>query len=132
MSKILVFLPNAVSHAIALRSSQVHLGRHAHNTIVLPDHRVSGVHALLQRIDSDWWIEDLGSTNGTWINSKRIQTSIVLPDDELRLGACLLRLLSGTDKPTRSPARRRADAIHEALTLPAADFDVTNLMPSGQ
>ena len=58
MSKILIFLPDAVSHAIALRQPRLHIGRHRHNTIALPDPHVSGVHAVLQQTDGDWWIED--------------------------------------------------------------------------
>jgi len=129
MSKILVFLPGAVSHAIKLRLPRQHIGRHAHNTIALPDARVSGVHALLQQTQTDWWIEDLGSTNGTWINGKRINASILLPEDVLHIGGCTLRLLL-SDKTKKRPSRQEADQFHEALTLPA-DFGPTDLMRTG-
>ena len=130
MSKILVFLPNAVSHAFELRLPRLHIGRHAHNTIVLPDAHVSGVHAVLQRTDSGWWIEDLGSTNGTWINGRRVNTSILLPDDVLRIGGCTLRLLLSDDKAAKRGGVVSDDASHELLTLPA-DFGPTDLMRHG-
>ncbi|OYV30994.1 MAG: hypothetical protein B7Z79_04605 [Thiomonas sp. 20-64-9] len=130
MSKILVFLPDAVSHAIALRQPRLHIGRHSHNTIALPDPRVSGVHALLQRTDSGWWVEDLGSTNGTWLNGKRISASILLPDDVLRIGGCTLRLLLSADQPRKRQPPNDTDQFHEALTLPA-DFAPTDLMRPG-
>ena len=130
MSKILVFLPSAVSHAIDLRLPRLHIGRHAHNTIVLPDAHVSGVHALLQQTESGWWIEDLGSTNGTWINGKRVNASLLLPEDVLRIGACTLRLLLSADTPKKRQSPQETDQFHEALTLPA-DFGPTDLMRTG-
>jgi pSer/pThr/pTyr-binding forkhead associated (FHA) protein len=33
---------------------------------------VSRVHALLRHKDSQWWVEDLGSSNGTWLNGERL------------------------------------------------------------
>ena len=130
MSKILVFLPGAVSHAFDLRLPRLHIGRHAHNTITLPDVRVSGVHAVLQRTESGWWIEDLGSTNGTWINGKRVNTSILLPSDVLRVGGCTLRLLPSAETSTKRVQAQDADQFHELLTLPA-DFGPTDLMRHG-
>lgn len=127
MSKLLVFLPGAVSHAIELRLPRLHIGRHGHNTIALPDPRVSGVHAVLQHTESGWWIEDLGSTNGTWLNGKRINASILLPDDVLRLGDSTLRLLLSQEKPRKQQTPEGLDQFHEALTLPA-DFGPTDLM----
>lgn len=129
MSKILVFFPGAASRAIDLRLSRLHIGRHGHNTIVLPDVHVSGVHAVLQRSESDWWIEDLGSTNGTWINGQRISTSILLPEDVLRIGRCTLRLVPSHGRPTK-PADGEDDPLHEMLTVPA-DFGPTDLMRTG-
>lgn len=117
MSKFLVFLPGAVSHAIDLRLPRLFIGRHAHNTIALPDLRVSGVHALLQQTESGWWIEDLGSTNGTWINDRRVNASPLRAKDVLRIGGCTLRLLLSTDKTRKRPVPEDADPLHEALTL---------------
>jgi pSer/pThr/pTyr-binding forkhead associated (FHA) protein len=86
---------------------------------------------VLQRTDSGWWIEDLGSTNGTWINGKRTQGALLLPDDVLRIGACTLRLLPSADKAMQQEqvARPRSDALVESLALPA-DFGQTDLMRS--
>jgi pSer/pThr/pTyr-binding forkhead associated (FHA) protein len=97
MSTLLVFLPNQVSRAIALREKRMLIGRHATNAIALPDPLVSGVHAALFVTDSGWWIEDLGSRNGTWINRRRVHSSVLLPQDTLRIGRCTARLLLALD-----------------------------------
>jgi pSer/pThr/pTyr-binding forkhead associated (FHA) protein len=127
MSKILVFLPDGVSRAIDLRMTRLHIGRHPRNTIALPDPLVSGVHALLQETATGWWIEDLGSTNGTWINGKRMNSSILLAEDVLRIGGCTLRLLPSVVKSGRRVADPDADQLHEAVTMPA-DFGPTDLL----
>ena len=129
MSKLIVFLPGEVSHAYVMRPPRMHIGRHPTNAIVLPDPHVSGLHAVLQYTDSGWWIEDLGSTNGTWINGKRVSTSILLPDDLLQIGACTLRLLPSADKPAGS---NRSDGTHglDQMPSPPADFRPTDLLRS--
>ncbi|MBI4320768.1 MAG: FHA domain-containing protein [Chloroflexi bacterium] len=48
------------------------IGRSAGNTIVLPDTVVSSQHALIAAHDGEWVIEDLRSTNGTYVNRHAI------------------------------------------------------------
>jgi hypothetical protein len=49
-----------------------HVGRGAHNEIVLTDDSVSETHAKLQRRDDGWYVVDLGSTNGTYVGGQRL------------------------------------------------------------
>ncbi len=69
------------------------LGRDLSNTIVLPDPAVSAEHALLALRDGHWWLEDLGSTNGTYLNDVRLtQPTLVVPGDVIRIGHTRFRL----------------------------------------
>ncbi len=53
----------------------------------LDDITVSRDHALLVRRGSDWYIDDCGSLNGTYVNRERIESSYRLADgDELQIG----------------------------------------------
>ncbi|MCB0211169.1 MAG: FHA domain-containing protein [Anaerolineae bacterium] len=45
-----------------------YLGRDPDNTIILSDSLASGRHARISRENGVWWLEDLGSTNGTTLN----------------------------------------------------------------
>jgi pSer/pThr/pTyr-binding forkhead associated (FHA) protein len=50
-----------------------HVGRGAHNDIVIDDDSVSDTHAKLQRRDDGWFVVDADSTNGTYVGGQRIQ-----------------------------------------------------------
>jgi pSer/pThr/pTyr-binding forkhead associated (FHA) protein len=51
------------------------------------------VHARIFERDGAWWLEDLGSTNGTYVNRTRVSTpTAVGPGDEVRMGKATLEL----------------------------------------
>lgn len=56
-----------------VRSPLAHVGRGAHNDIVVADESVSDSHAKLQRRDDGWYVVDMGSTNGTYVGGRRIE-----------------------------------------------------------
>ena len=129
MSTLIVFSPNEPERSIELKPARLFIGRHRRNTIVLPDPTVSMVHALLQHSEPGWWwVEDLSSTNGIWLNGRRVQISLLLPGDTLELGHCALRLLATQPlkKNRASVVKNSRGWISEAMTIPA-DFESTNL-----
>lgn len=70
------------------------LGRGPTNTIVVPDGFASHEHALLMWRDQQWWIEDLGSTNGTLLNRRLVDKPIrVNPGDIVQVGGVKLKLI---------------------------------------
>ncbi|GIW05658.1 MAG: phosphopeptide-binding protein [Dehalococcoidia bacterium] len=72
------------------------VGRAPGSGLVLPDETVSSRHALLRQVDGRWWLEDLGSTNGTRVNGRPLAAAtVVVPGDLLEFGAVRLRLERG-------------------------------------
>ncbi len=72
------------------------LGRAKDNTLVLDDPFVSSHHALILWRDEQWWVEDLESHNGTYLNDERISTARPLTSgDRIRLGETILRFWEG-------------------------------------
>jgi pSer/pThr/pTyr-binding forkhead associated (FHA) protein len=70
------------------------IGRDDTAGIVIEDEQVSRRHALLTVSDDGARVDDLGSTNGTWVNGARIATpQPLLAGDELRVGGTRLRLM---------------------------------------
>jgi len=61
------------------------------NTIVIQDTFVSAEHALIQRYKDCYWISDLSSTNGTFVNGNRIEDEMALtPGDMIKIGSVVL------------------------------------------
>ncbi len=56
-----------------VRSPLAHVGRGAHNDIVVSDDSISDSHAKLQRREDGWYVVDMGSTNGTYVGGRRIE-----------------------------------------------------------
>jgi hypothetical protein len=69
------------------------LGRDVNNTIVVDDEFASGQHAVLTYRGRAWYLEDLGSTNGSFVNGTLVEGVAPLGfGDELQLGNVRLRL----------------------------------------
>ncbi len=69
------------------------IGRNVNNTIYIEDDFVSTTHAMLTFRGRSWFVEDQGSTNGTYINGHRIDRPVALSfGDELTIGRVRMRL----------------------------------------
>jgi pSer/pThr/pTyr-binding forkhead associated (FHA) protein len=79
-------------HTAPLKDTMT-VGRAATCDVILRDTYVSNVHARIFERDGAWWLEDLGSTNGTYVNRTRVSTpTAVGPGDEVRMGKATLEL----------------------------------------
>lgn len=78
---------------VPLKESGVLLGRNPECTLVLDDDYASGRHARVYYDDKSWYVEDLGSTNGTHVNGERIGAATPLQaGTQLRIGTTVLEL----------------------------------------
>jgi hypothetical protein len=69
------------------------LGRDVNNSIVVEDEFVSATHAALTYRGRAWYVEDLGSTNGTFVNGSPVDgLSPIAFGDEVQIGQVRLRL----------------------------------------
>jgi len=79
--------------AVALESAPVTFGRGPECTMPLADEYVSTQHARLVLHDNHWYVEDLGSTNGTYIGNERLtRPTQVGAKSRVRLGKTVLEL----------------------------------------
>jgi len=76
------------------------IGRAADNSLVIPDETVSAHHARLAFQEGQWWLEDLGSRNGTAVNGIPLEGPLVVTyGDQITFGRieCLLEALEVED-----------------------------------
>jgi pSer/pThr/pTyr-binding forkhead associated (FHA) protein len=79
-----------------VRTPLAHVGRGPHNDVVLPDESVSDAHAKLQKREAGWYVVDMGSTNGTYVGGRRVETEQKLEGaPDLRFGGVKLTFRAG-------------------------------------
>jgi pSer/pThr/pTyr-binding forkhead associated (FHA) protein len=69
------------------------VGRRPDSDIFLDDVTVSRDHAILVRRGEDYYLDDLGSLNGTYVNRRRIESHRLADGDELQIGKYKLAYL---------------------------------------
>ena len=75
------------------QKSEIFIGREATSTYPIIDDTVSGRHARLAFRHNQWWVEDLKSTNGTFLNDEPVHTMTVLVSgDEIRIGQTVMKV----------------------------------------
>ena len=77
------------------------LGRVAGNTIVVDDPHTSARHAELRFARGQWWLRDLGSSNGTLLNDEPVRAVVgVRPGDVIQCGRVRFRLVPSFSVPS--------------------------------
>ena len=78
---------------IPLGQAPILIGRAPESTLVLDDDYASGRHARLSLRHGVWMVEDLGSTNGTFLGRNRVQDPVpIAPGAQVRIGRTVLEL----------------------------------------
>jgi pSer/pThr/pTyr-binding forkhead associated (FHA) protein len=76
--------------SIVLSLEGLTIGRDLSNQFLLNDEQISRRHAKLEFADGFWWINDLGTANGTYVNGERIMRHPLQHNDQITLGQCIL------------------------------------------
>ena len=93
MGKLVVSLDGVVIKEVQITKDKTSLGRRPYNDIVIDNLAVSGEHAVLQMVGSDVFIEDLNSTNGTYINGKAVKKQLLQHNDTVEIGKYKIKYL---------------------------------------
>ena len=86
MPKMIITLDGAAIKEVQLTKERTTLGRRLYNDIVIKHLAVSGEHALLQMAGQEVYIEDLNSTNGTYVNGKTVKKQLLQDRDMVEIG----------------------------------------------
>ena len=113
MAKIIVSLDDNMIKVVPLNKDRMTLGRRPYNDIVVDNLAVSGEHAALQVIGHEYFIEDLNSTNGTFINEQKIKRQILKNGDTIEIGKYAIKYVQNGENPL-STALSEADVAVQA------------------
>ncbi len=96
------------------------IGRREGNDLVLEDASVSGRHALVRPEGERAWVEDLGSTNGTQVDGKRVDRAELEPGCRISFGKIEVLVVAGGEAGARAPAAGSDAPAQRAQSAPAA------------
>jgi pSer/pThr/pTyr-binding forkhead associated (FHA) protein len=91
--KLVVIDGDLAGTTITLTDEPISIGRADDSTVVLTDDYVSTRHARLVPADGKWLVEDLGSTNGTYLDRQRVTSPTPVPlGTPIRVGKTVMEL----------------------------------------
>ncbi len=109
---------------------KIFIGRGQGNDLVLPDTTVSRQHAAIEKTPQGYVISDLGSYNGTKVNGRLIQNTLLCPNDHIQLGTTKIHFLDdeGPSSPPTDSLVFSSDLDKELASKPVVEsHSFTNL-----
>ncbi len=131
MPKMIVSIDGVVIKEVQLTKDRTTLGRRPYNDVVIDNLAISGEHAVFQMAGSDVFIEDLNSTNGTYVNGKAAKKQQLHNGDTVEVGKYKIKFVGeaaaeGFEKTmmvksmsASAPATPPAEAGASGWTTPA-------------
>ena len=96
MPKMIVSIDGVVIKEVQLTKDRTSLGRRPYNDIVIDNLAVSGEHAVLQMSGAEVHVEDLNSTNGTYVNGKAVKKQLLRNSDTVEIGKYKIKYVDET------------------------------------
>ncbi|MDM0106012.1 FHA domain-containing protein [Variovorax sp. J22R24] len=106
MPKLIVSIDGVVIKEVTLAKDRTTLGRRPYNDIVVDNLAISGEHAVLHMIGGDVYLEDLNSTNGTYVNGRAIKKQALEQNDIIEVGKYKVRYVAAAGAPESATTTR--------------------------
>lgn len=121
MASLVLYHEDGTSTARILETEQpVALGRHSDNAILLTSDSVSSHHATVTSREDGWYVQDLGSSNGTRVNGAPIEEALLTDGDRLSFGDFQAIFYLDDAAAAAMAAADADDPIHVSLPAPDA------------
>jgi len=115
MAKVVVKFGNKVLGEVALSAPEVTIGRSPENDIHIDNLAVSNFHARIIREGAQYFIQDLGSLNGTFVDGQKVEIRELFSGDSITIAKHTLTFELGGDAP--APSRGRVDSLELDQTM---------------
>ena len=121
MAKLILSMDNLVLKDIALSKERTTIGRKPHNDIQIDNLAISGEHAVVITILNDSFLEDAGSTNGTFVNGQAVKKHFLQNGDTIELGKYRLKYVNDAPPPASAPDFERTMILRPGQTVKPAE-----------
>lgn len=119
MPKMIVSIDEVVIKEVQLTKDKTTLGRRPYNDIVIDNLAVSGEHAVLQMSGGEVVLEDLNSTNGTYLNGKAVKKQQLQNGDSVEIGKYKIKFVGDGE----------ADSFDRTMIVKARPFGGVSAAP---
>jgi pSer/pThr/pTyr-binding forkhead associated (FHA) protein len=126
MPKMIVSIDGVVIKEVQLTKDRTTLGRRPYNDIVIDNLAVSGEHAVLQMMANEVYLEDLNSTNGTYVNGKAVKKQLLQNNDTVEIGKYKIKYINEAANPGYEKTM-----IIKAGSIPPAPVTTAAARPEG-
>lgn len=127
MPQLIITAQTGETSSLSLSTDTLTIGRRRDNTLCLPHLSVSGHHARIVDEASCLMLEDLGSTNGTFVNGRKVEQHFLLHSDEITIGKYQIRY-SETYTSTPPPAHDMQNVTSMHPTKPIIDPELEQII----
>ncbi|MBI4983988.1 MAG: FHA domain-containing protein [Rhodocyclales bacterium] len=121
MSKIILSMDTMVLKEIPLTKERITIGRKPHNDIQIDNLAISGEHAVVVTILNDSFLEDLESTNGTFVNGQAVKKHFLQNGDVIELGKYRLKYVNEAAPQTATPDFEKTMVLRPDMLRKTAD-----------
>ena len=122
MPKMIVSIDGVVIREVQVTKDRTSVGRRPYNDVVIDNLAVSGEHAVLQMSGNEVYLEDLNSTNGTFVNGKAVKKQLLNDSDMVEIGKYKIKYVNEAS----------SGAVDKAIMnlSRAAELSATSSIPS--
>ncbi|MGH9755528.1 MAG: DUF3616 domain-containing protein [Blastocatellia bacterium] len=136
LPRVVGVMPSGEKVEALLDQLETGIGKASHNRIVLSDPTVSSAHAIVLARDGGYNIVDLGSSNGTFVNGRKLgnESQILQHGDKIQLGQALLTFRNPAETVENKTARLSPEALEEVrrrAMMGAASYAAQTPAPIG-
>ena len=125
MPKMIVSIDGVVIREVQVTKDRTSVGRRPYNDVVIDNLAVSGEHAVLQMSGNEVYLEDLNSTNGTFVNGKAVKKQLLNDSDTVEIGKYKIKYVNDASSGAVDNAIMTLARPAELLETVSSPFSVS-------